>query len=252
MAAGHLRLSAGQLPLADAALLYEDEALLILDKPAGITTLAERFDPQAGLLYALRQLYPSLRAAHRLDRDTTGVLVFAKGEGAYRAMAAQFEARSVAKTYLALVEGHLPAEQLIIDAPLAKSGKGRAVIDFGAGKPAETAAEHREQFRQHALVAAYPRTGRTHQIRAHLAYVGAPLVGDPAYGGHDLLLSAIKPRFQRKAETPERPLNRRVMLHAAALRFRHPFSEEELTIEAALPADFDPCLKQLRKHGALG
>jgi len=234
--------------------VYEDEAVLAFDKPSGLLVVADHWDQAAANLMALvhERLSAECFNVHRLDRQTSGVVVCGKTAGAVAALAKQFERNEVEKEYLALVR-HAPKEDAgEIAAPILadKARPGRMVI-HRRGKESVTAFEVAERFGGGlALLRVRPKTGRTHQIRVHLAScLACPIIGDSLYGdGRGLYLSEIKEDFKR-GQGPERPLLGRLALHAARVTLRHPASGERLTIAAELPQDFAVTLKYLRRHG---
>jgi len=202
--------------------LHADDALLAVDKPAGLASIPER-DPSADCLLArLVALHGRLLVVHRLDKGVSGVLVFARTEQAHRALCVQFEARRVAKTYLALVEGEMPGEAGRIDAPLRTFGSGRTGVDLARGKPCVTDWRVLERRPGSTLLEVSPLTGRRHQIRAHLWSVGHPIAGDERYGG-------------RGGPGPPPP---RLMLHALALDVDHPATGARLRLAAPAPVEF--------------
>jgi len=237
--------------------LHEDDYLVFLNKPAGISSLQERNQPGTGLLELARQTWPGLRICHRLDKFTSGVLLFAKTDDAFRTVALQFQRREVDKRYEALCQGaHNFGEGVAIEAPLRIKPTAQTTVDFREGKPATTMVRVAENFRDYTLVDCKPITGRPHQIRVHLAYVGAPIVGDTLYGGQDLLLSDLKRGYRTnkkfdRGEEDERPLNHGFVLCARRLTVRHPGTQEPITVEAPREKHFEVCLKVLRKHNAL-
>lgn len=229
------------------ATLWEDDHLLAVNKPAGIATLSERANKETGLLEMVRGFLPEVQVCHRLDKPTTGALLFAKNNEAYRNLTRQFERREVTKIYLALVNG-LPAfgTGVAVTAPISHGRNNVNKIDFKAGKAAETRFRMERAFPTVSLVAAKPITGRSHQIRLHAAYTGHPLVGDSLYGGTDLKLSDFKKGYKGDP-FDERPLNHGLLLHAHQLTFRHPVTENEILIEAPLAENFEACLKILER-----
>ncbi len=232
-------------------ILYEDDELLAFDKPSGLLTAPDRWDKGIPSLTDLvhELVSPDCRNVHRLDREASGVLLFAKTLDALRAVREQFDAQSVRKLYLALVgpPPRDPRGQVV--APLApdprRPGRTRVCRD---GKESATSYEVIERFGgRAALVQAQPHTGRTHQIRVHLAHLGCPILGDAFYGeGRPLLLSELKPGY-KPGRGAERPLLGRLGLHARLLTLRRPGSGEGLTIESPLPHDFELALKYLRR-----
>ena len=223
------------------SVLHEDDDLLVLDKPSGLTVHpgSGRADGTLAnaLVFRLRGL-PTAGGAdrpgivHRLDKDTSGVMVVAKTEPAHRALARAFAAREVAKEYLAAVHGVVAAASGRVDAPLGRSSAGRtrmAVREGGREAATEWAVE--ERLPRHTLLRCFPRTGRTHQIRVHLRSIGHPIVHDPLYGWRSSPLDAEAGRL---------------MLHAHRLAFAHPTTGAPLTFEAPVPADFAAALALLR------
>ncbi|GAC1337095.1 MAG: pseudouridine synthase [Myxococcales bacterium] len=232
-------------------ILYQDHAALALDKPAGALSVPGRHRARAEVGAALsvlvRAVAPAALPVHRLDRGTSGILLFALGRDAHRALNLAFASRRAEKKYLALVRGDL-AEPVRCAAPLAEVRRGgmRALApgEDGAGaQPALTEVSPLERFGGFTLVEARPRTGRTHQIRVHLAALGFPLAVDERYGaagplrGGDLHAGAAEPSALVLDRTP---------LHASALRVPHPGGRGWLAIESPLPADLARCLELLR------
>jgi tRNA pseudouridine32 synthase/23S rRNA pseudouridine746 synthase len=232
--------------------LYCDEALLVVNKPAGLPVLPDGYDPQAPHLKGLLEpLFGRLWIVHRLDKDTSGVLALARSAEAHRTLNDQFAAHTVIKRYHALVTGTPDWEQLTVRMPLRPDGdrQHRTVVDHRKGKPAITHFHVLQRFRIYALLEARPETGRTHQIRAHLSALGLPLVADKLYGnGQPLLLSNIMPEY-RPGSQSERPLLERQGLHAFRLELEHPLNGEDRLFEAPYPRDLASALRYLRKYG---
>ncbi len=232
------------------SILYADTEILAVDKPAGVLAVPDRWDPDVPVAREmLSEDFGRLLPVHRIDKDTTGVLVYARNERAHRELNERFATRQVEKTYFAIVHGEPEGEAWEVELPLRADGdrEHRTVIDAAKGKPAKTRFEVVERFRGFALVRALPETGRTHQIRVHLAASSLTIVADPLYGdGAPLMLSALKRRWKGDAYE-ERPLMARTALHAARIAFQHPTGGAMLEIEAPLPRDFRATLAQLRK-----
>lgn len=218
-------------------ILFEDEWLVAVNKRAGQLTVADRWGKEPSeniLLHALgaslrekghkadatgRDLYP----VHRLDRDTSGLVLFAKNEAAHRGLSRLFEGREVEKVYWAFVGGDPAWDFCEVNVPLqrleGKTGRGRAIIHIQNGKLAETQFQVLERFSSNAWIEARPRTGRLHQIRLHLRVLGHPVLNDPLYGWEN------KKRLQAGERMP---------LHARSIKFRHPFTNAALAIECPL------------------
>lgn len=242
--------------------LYEDAAVLAVQKPAGVSVTLERGqDPEDGypLQGALLELLESRgdaapqrpRIVHRLDRDTSGVLLVAKHREALQALTRLFEERKISKRYLALVQGVPRIAEGVVDLPIgaARSGGDAREVDGRDARTAKTHYEVLERFKKHAWLALRPEGGRQHQIRVHMQAVGHPLAVDPRYGGEEaLLLSRLKPNYKTGRGRTERPLVSRLTLHAAAITFETPDGGEQVTVEAELPKDLRVTLKQLRKY----
>lgn len=231
-------------------IIFEDELLLAFDKPSGLLIAPDRWDKEKTNLMDIvhADLSPEIFNAHRLDRDTSGLVLCAKTKAALDDVCLQFERGDVEKEYLALVRGRAPLGAGEIAQDLAKDperpGRMKAVH---RGKSALTHYETKESYRGWSLLRLRPQTGRTHQLRVHLRVAGCPIVCDPWYGdGRPLLLSEIK-RSYKPGRQPERPLLEHLALHAQRLSFRHPRTGERTTIEAALPRDFEIAIKQLRR-----
>jgi 23S rRNA pseudouridine1911/1915/1917 synthase len=227
-------------------ILFEDEALLVVNKPAGLVMHPAAGNPTGTLLNGLLAYHPPLaqvpRAGivHRLDKETSGLLVVAKTLSAQNALVRQLQARSVKREYRAVTQGVMTAGGTV-DAPIARHPVNRlrmAVID--SGKPAVTHYRILQRFRAHTYLKVNLETGRTHQIRVHMAHIRYPLVGDPLYGGRlklprgagEVLIETLR-RFRRQA------------LHAMRLSLEHPLSGEQLSWEAPLPEDMQVLLAAL-------
>ncbi len=234
-------------------ILHEDDALVVVNKPPGLLTLPDRFAAaKPSVLGFLNKKYGKIFTVHRLDRETSGLLVFAKNEEAHRLLSIAFEKREVDKIYLALLEGSTHTDEGEIDKPIGDhpSQAGKMAIS-SAGKPSLTLWRVAERFRNFTLVEAKIMTGRTHQIRVHFQAIGYPLAVDSLYGRRaEIFLHDIKPRGVKMGKEGEgRPLMSRTTLHAARLSFDHPATGERLTVEAPMHKDFQAVISQLRKWG---
>lgn len=236
-------------------ILYEDDDMVAVNKPVGLLIAPDRWDKKKdnlmGLLHASRP-DEYLANVHRLDKNTSGVLLLAKNKPALVALARQFSDRTTRKNYVALVHGAPRHDTMTIELPIAPNLRraGLSRIDAKSGKTATTVVRVAERFRQHALLGVELHTGRLHQVRVHLQAIGCPLVGDADYGGAPLLLSQIKPSYRTKAGEAERPLLDRPALHAEQLVIRQPTTNKPVTIRAPWPKDLAVALKYLRQFVA--
>ena len=216
----------------DLPILFSDEHLLAVNKPAGLPTLPDGYDKSAPcLINLLKQRVGRVWVVHRLDKDTSGVIVLARSAAVHRALNIAFDSREVLKIYHAILIGAPYWDEYLIDLPLRPDGdrRHRTVIDRQRGKPAVTRLRVIERFAQLTLIEVRPETGCTHQIRAHLAAIDLPLAGDVLYGG--------------KGATA---LIARTALHAHTIEFKHPTTHKPLHVEASYPPDFIQALLQLR------
>lgn len=236
-------------------LLYEDEYLLVVNKPAGMLTIPDRQGAAKNLLAALQKRYGQVFVVHRLDRETSGILCFARTEEAHRNLSIQFERHTTDKFYFALLDGVVHHEEGEIDKPIGEhpSIPGKMAI-VSSGKPSLTFYRVTERFKNFTLVEVLIKTGRTHQIRVHFKSIGYALAVDALYGRRPgFMLSEIKGRAYKngKFSEDERPIMERTSLHAARLRLDHPKTGERMEFKTALPKDFAALLSQLSKWNAL-
>lgn len=227
-------------------ILKETDSYIFINKPAFISTLEDRASPD-NILAMAREYWADAQVGHRLDKETSGVLVIAKNPDAYRNFSIQLEKRKVEKEYHAIVDGIHEFDHLNVEGPLYTTGKGTVRVHRGKGKEAFTQLQSIEAFKFHTLVACFPKTGRMHQIRVHLADQHASIAGDALYGGKPLMLSQIKRKYQLKKGAEELPIVKRVALHAHRIRFED-IDGEPLEVTAPYPKDFEVALKQLRKN----
>jgi 23S rRNA pseudouridine1911/1915/1917 synthase len=230
------RPSAEPIPL---TIIYEDEDILIIDKPAGLTVHPAPGHPSHTLVNAILAHCPGLAMSnepmrpgivHRLDKDTSGLIVIAKNDFAREYLAAQFKSRTVTKGYLVLVKGRLSPEQGIIEAPIGRDPRSRrrmAIVEDG--KEATTQYQVQKYLDNYTLVEVTPLTGRTHQIRVHLSAIGYPVVGDPIYGIRSTHLN-------------------RQFIHAYRLGFRLPSIKQYQEFTSPLPVDLERVLEYLVRN----
>jgi 23S rRNA pseudouridine1911/1915/1917 synthase len=236
-------------------ILHEDQDLLIVSKPAGLLTIPDRISPDKENLSGwLQKRYERVMTVHRLDRETSGILCFARNEAAHRHLSMQFEKHTVDKFYHALIDGVLHHDEGEIDKPIGEHPMipGKMTISHAHGKPSLTFYRTLERFTHFSLAEVLIKTGRTHQIRVHFQSIGYPLAIDALYGKREaFLLSEIKGRKYKsgKFTEEERPLMSRTTLHATRLRVDHPTTGERLEFKNELPKDFAAVLTQIKKWG---
>jgi 23S rRNA pseudouridine1911/1915/1917 synthase len=233
----------------DIEVIAETGSFVVVNKPAGLLSIPGREGSEPSLKDILLQQYGSIYTVHRLDRDTTGIILFAKDETAHKYFSKQFEEKEIEKFYLGLVLGTPHATSGTIDEPIMEHPliKNKMVIDR-KGKPSVTDYELVESFGKFSLIKFQIHTGRTHQIRVHSKHIGHPIVADPVYGdGNPILLSSIKKKYNlSKKEEAERPILSRVALHSYQLKFKDA-NGEVFDFTAELPKDMSALLQQLRK-----
>jgi 23S rRNA pseudouridine955/2504/2580 synthase len=217
-----------------------------LNKPPFISTLEDRNDT-FNLLALARHYSSDAQACHRLDKDTSGVIVFAKNPEAYRHLSMQFEKREVHKVYHAVADGIHSFKDELVNAPILKQPDGIVKISKSGGKPAQTWVTSLKSYRFHTLIECRPVTGRMHQIRIHLALLKAPITGDEQYGGKPFFVSSIKRGYNLKKAAEEQPLLKRMALHAFSLEFST-LSGEKIKITAPYPKDFQALIRQLEQN----
>lgn len=231
--------------------LYEDHDFIIVNKPAGMLVVPDRFNHELPSLNRTLEAKAGHKiwVVHRLDRETSGIICFAKNEESHRYLSILFQEREVKKYYAGLVNGIVIPAEGRIESPIAEhpAVAGKMTVSR-TGKVAVTDYRVVEQWPLYSLMQFQIHTGRTHQIRVHMQHIGNPLVCDELYGdGDPFFLSAIKRKYRlsEKDET-ERPLLSRVALHAYKIEFAKP-DGNIITVEAELPRDISACVKQLNK-----
>jgi 23S rRNA pseudouridine955/2504/2580 synthase/23S rRNA pseudouridine1911/1915/1917 synthase len=230
-------------------ILFENDAFVAINKPAGMLSIPDREGKEPSLKAALREKYGNIFTVHRLDRDTSGVIVFAKDEATHKFLSEAFEHRDVEKLYQGLVQGSLPQTSGSIDMPIMEHpAKAGTMVVNRHGKASLTDYEVLEDLGLYSLVQFRIHTGRTHQIRVHMQALGHPIVCDELYGeARPILLSSFKRNFKlSKAEEQERPILSRLALHSQLLHFKDAKGEFH-TIEAPLPKDIRALMQQLKK-----
>lgn len=231
--------------------LYSDDAIVVLNKKSGLLVAADRYDLDAPRLDKLaEEEFGRLYAVHRIDKDTSGIVIYARTAEAHKTLSLAFENREVKKTYHALVYGRPLWETLHVNLPLQPDGdvRHRTVANKRFGKPSVTDFRNIGVCGPYSWIEAKPLTGRTHQIRVHLAENGLSIVCDPLYSGNQkpVRLSEIKRSYNGDV-FDERPLLSRLALHAWKLEVAHPVTNEKMTFTAPYPKDMDSVRKQLAK-----
>jgi tRNA pseudouridine32 synthase / 23S rRNA pseudouridine746 synthase len=215
-------------------LVYQDEFLLAVNKPSGLRTIPDGYDNNLPhLVSALNGQFGRLWIVHRLDKETSGILLLARSVEVHRHLNQQFDRREIAKTYHAIVAGSPPWQRKSIDSPLQVDGdrKHRTVVNSQRGKAAVSDVELLARFQQATLVAVHPKSGYTHQIRVHLASVGFPILFDSLY---------------RRPSHPAFPdIPGRLALHALRITFTHPYTGKPAQLEAPIPTDLKEMLNAL-------
>ncbi len=235
-------------------IIFEDDALVVVSKPAGMLSIPDRYKHDLpNLKDYFKQMFGNIFVVHRLDRDTSGVMVFAKNADAHRNLSMQFEDMLVKKVYYCVVSGVVGKDEMEIDIPLMSdpSTPGKSIPSV-RGKDSYTVIKVLKRYRNATLIKCLLVTGRHHQIRAHCSAIGHPLLIDPIYGNaEEFRLSSIKRRMKLKKDTEERPIISRITMHAKELAFRHPLTNEEVGFTADEPKDFAALIQVLNKYSAV-
>ncbi len=227
------------------------DSFIVIDKPAGMLSIPDRENEGNSLLDKLRTSYPDVLTVHRLDKDTSGLMIFALNEDAHRYFSKKFADREVEKRYRALLQGQLFVSEGTIDSPLAQTSGGKMAVRRD-GRPSVTHYKVIEKYRSATYVDVELVTGRMHQIRIHFSSIGYPLLVDPVYGRQDVFyLSDIKLKnYKLKKDSEERPLLSRQPLHAHYLSFTGP-DEKVYSYESPLPKDIKATITQLGKWNSV-
>ncbi|HEY2721773.1 MAG TPA: RluA family pseudouridine synthase [Chitinophagaceae bacterium] len=231
-------------------LVFENNDFVVLNKPAGLLSIPDRKGKEISLKKILQEMYGEIFTIHRLDKNTSGLILFAKSETAHRFMSLQFESRQTGKIYLGLVIGSLTTKKGMINSPIMEHPvkKGLMIVNR-KGKDSLTEYEVITDFGMYSWVQFQIYTGRTHQIRVHSKEIGHPIVCDELYGdGKPLFLSSIKHNFRlSKKEEEEHPILNRLALHAFRLEFNGP-DQKKYEFEVPVPKDLKATLQQLAKR----
>ena len=231
-------------------ILFHNESFIAINKPSGLLTIPDREGKEISLKGLLQERFNQVFTVHRLDRDTSGIVVFALNETMHKHLSQQFEARETRKIYNGLVLGKPAEEEGIINEPIAEhpNRKGYMTV-WRKGKESITEYKLLENFRYFSWMEFRILTGRTHQIRVHMKHLGHPIACDPMYGdGKPLFISQIKRDYKlSQAQDEERPILSRLALHAAQLNFTG-IDGEDIMLEAPLPKDLRASINQLSKR----
>ena len=232
----------------DEHIIFENEEFVAVNKPSGILTIPDR-EGVAGLRNLLQEKYGSIYTVHRLDRDTSGIVVFARTEVSHKHLSQQFEHRETSKIYNGLVLGSPFQKSGVINEPISEhpSKKGFMTV-YKKGKESITEYEVLSSYRLYSWMQFRILTGRTHQIRVHMRHLGNPIVCDPLYGdGKPVFISGIKSKYNLAKEEEERPILSRLALHASQLQFKD-LSGQTVELTAPLSKDMKATLQQLDKQ----
>lgn len=234
----------------DIEVIYSDEDIVVANKPAGVTVIPDRIHPEIETVQTiLQKQFGRLWVVHRIDRNTSGVLCFARNEVAHRHLSLQFQNHQVKKIYTAIVKGKMREKSGEVNEPIAENmAHPGSMLIHKRGKDALTLYEVTEEYKTASLLKVEIKTGRTHQIRVHLAYIGNPLLVDELYAKTDAFyFSALKRNYKASGEE-ERPTIARLTLHAFSITLTHPATGEEMIFTASLPKDMETVIKLLRKY----
>ena len=229
-------------------IIKETDDFVAINKPAGLLSIPDRDADEISLKKILKDIYGEIYTVHRLDRETSGVIIFAKNESAHKYLSKLFEERTVEKYYLGLVNGTPAEKENTIDAPIAQhSVKSTKMIIHKRGKPSVTDYKVLEQFRKFSYLQFRIHTGRTHQIRAHMKFLGHPLFNDATYGGDKVLQGTSFAKYKTFVHNAFSLIPRQA-LHAKSLGFEHPRTGQWMQFDTDLPQDFQQVLDKWEKY----
>lgn len=231
-------------------IVFEDDHIIVINKPAHLLSIPDRYDKDLDNLFDSVSRYRTpLFINHRLDKDTSGLVLFTKNEEAHKAFSKLFEERKIDKRYMALTHG-IPVEEVgLIDLPLQFSKNKQRMLVNPNGKESQTKYRVLGAWGLFACLEIKLLTGRMHQIRVHLSAIHCPIIADGIYGdGKPLYLSDFKRKFNRSGKHDEKPLLERQALHAHELHFIHPITRKSISVESPLPKDMKACIYQFNKN----
>lgn len=229
-------------------IIFENDDFITLNKPAGLLSVPDRIQSAPSLKDLLAEKFGNILTVHRLDRDTSGVILYAKNPGAHQYFSVIFQERQVEKKYFGIVWGVPAVTSGTIDLPMMEHpGKNGTMVVNRKGKPASTGFEIVKNFGRYSLIQFSLFTGRTHQIRVHMKETGHPILCDPLYGdGKPFLVSSLKKNYKHSGFEEEKPILTRHALHAAMLSFTD-MHGKHFTLEAEMPKDLRALINQLEK-----
>jgi 23S rRNA pseudouridine955/2504/2580 synthase/23S rRNA pseudouridine1911/1915/1917 synthase len=230
--------------------IFENEQFIAINKPSGLLSIPDRMGQDVSLKSILQEKFGKIFTVHRLDKETSGIIVFAKDEITHKYLSQKFEGRDVEKYYVGLVNGLLMNKEGSIDVPIMEHpGKVYKMMTHKKGKPSLTDYKVLEEFGMYSWLQFQIHTGRTHQIRVHMQYLGNPIVCDSLYGdAKPILLSSLKRKFKLSKDVlEERPILSRLALHSTRLKFTNQ-QGEKFDLEAPLQKDLKALLQQFRKN----
>lgn len=235
--------------------IYQDDNYIFINKDSGMLSIPDRYNQNIpNLRSILEKQFSQIFVVHRLDKDTSGIIMFAKNAEAHKFANDLFENQEIERIYHVFVKGAFPAEYLEIDIPLlTDTGEKGKIIPSARGKFSLTKVSLIEKYRFVSLLECNIITGRQHQIRVHLAAIGHPLLVDNLYGDNlEFNLSTIKRKYNTREDEEEKPLINRLSMHAYSLKFLDKFTNQEIFIKSDYPKDFEILKKKLQKFSPFG